>query len=160
MNYYCNFKIVHSPSPVCFRWKKLSGMKSLIVLSLLSQVLFGLADDAGSESVVSGFMSWFANNGGILGPVDITSFEGQGRGVIATKSIKTNSEVAIIPLRLIISTETVRSSSDNFDKGILKAFPNDDDIVTAKLLLEEWRSDDSLWAPYLKMLQSTSFHAD
>lgn len=136
---------------------KTSGHNNMY--TLLCSVLFlccaaGAAADGSSakETNVRLFKEWFTEKGGVINGLDVAEFEGMGRGIQAAKNVVPDQEVLFIPASMIISSSTVKNSDDQGHKQLFKLFQDEQELITAFILFERARGEDSFWKPYFDVL--------
>jgi hypothetical protein len=104
------------------------------------------------ETQVKAFKQWFTDKGGIVNGLDVAEFEGMGRGIQAARDIVPDQDVLFIPASMIISSNTVKTSDDKDHKQIFKLFQDEQELITAFILFERAKGDDSFWKPYFDVL--------
>jgi len=97
------------------------------------------------------FISWFEKHGGIS-KVGLADFAGMGRGVQATSDVEVDSEVMVIPNKLILSQNNLLASSDPLHAQIAKVAASGEQAVIGALLLEKTRGEQSFFYEYLQVL--------
>eukprot|EP01041_Mallomonas_annulata_P009302 gene9302-19309_t len=98
------------------------------------------------------FLQWFQSNGGKLSSIALQQFPNMGRGIVATTKVASNHEIIFVPNNLIISVAEIKASIDPQHLFFAKSFSNDGEIITAYLLYELWRGEQSFWTPYFNVL--------
>lgn len=111
-----------------------------------------LYDATTEESRLNAFKIWFRDNGGVVNGLDVADFEGMGRGILAASDIVPDQDVLFIPSHLIISANTIARSSDSDHQQLYKLFPDEQELITAFILLERAKDNDSFWKPYFDVL--------
>lgn len=124
-------------------------MKVFIICSLLVAlaVTFSVADEVADK-----FASWFQSNGGIMDGVSVADFPEMGRGFLATRDVSSGSMLLSIPLHLQFTAERMKSHTDNAVTLLRKLVPDADMAITAWLLLEKYRGEQSFFHPYITAL--------
>jgi len=100
------------------------------------------------------FSRWLTARDGVMisGKVSVKPFEGFGNGISADGHILRGEEVMRIPKQVIISKETIHSSSLG-GKALVEALEHKpDNLLAAFLLLEKAKGLASNWFPYLQVL--------
>lgn len=116
-------------------------------------VVFVASSDASvKESQERAFKEWFTENGGVVHGLDVAEFEGMGRGIQAASDIVPDQDVLFIPASMIISSNTVRTSDDSDHKQLFKLFQDEQELITAFILFERAKGEDSFWKPYFDVL--------
>ena len=77
-----------------------------------------------------------------------------GRGLLAVKNITKGEKILFIPKKLILSSNTIKYSSDPLHRQLYESFSNKDnaELMIAFILLEKYRDKESFWYPYLQVL--------
>ena len=105
----------------------------------------------------SAFLEWFRDNGGELDGVTIDQFDNMGRGILVEQNTVEGKRVIYVPSSIIFSQKNLehRSKQDTALKQIISAFPRDSEAaVTAWLILELKRGEQSFFKPYIDVLPS------
>ncbi|KAG7383361.1 hypothetical protein PHYPSEUDO_003741 [Phytophthora pseudosyringae] len=117
-------------------------------------------DSVSEEENVAVFMDWFrAAGGNVSGKIAIETFAEMGRGVVALDSVQENDELLFVPTNVIICYDTIAkewSSEPKLKKKLTKLESDQEELLTAFLLLEQAKGQASRWAPYLRLLPSFS----
>jgi hypothetical protein len=133
-------------------------MLSVRVLFLLTALAVAVAVVAGSsdsqlkEEQVNAFKKWFIDKGGVVNGLDVAEFSGMGRGIQAASDVSADQDVLFIPASMIISANTVKTSDDRDHKQLYKLFQDEQELITAFILFERAKGDDSFWKPYFDVL--------
>ena len=98
------------------------------------------------------FKQWFVENGGVVNGLDVADFDGMGRGIQAASDIVPNQEVLFIPAHMIISLNTVKLSQDSDHQQLYRLFSDPQELITAFILFERAKGEDSFWKPYFDVL--------
>lgn len=113
------------------------------------------AIDSGRRYHLETFIKWFEARGGRISPnITVDHFPGMGNGVKALADIDENEPLVFIPRDIIISSELIKESKDEYHQMLVQAFNTDESLLIAFILLEEARGEASLWSPYFKVLPS------
>ncbi|KAL3660568.1 hypothetical protein V7S43_014323 [Phytophthora oleae] len=145
---------------------------SIPVLSLfilLTGVLLLWFKSAGNallseKEQVAAFMDWFNTAGGsISDKIAIKTFPGMGRGIVALQSVKENDELLFVPKSIIICYDTIAKEwkpEPKLRKKLAKLENDQEELLTAFLVLEQAKGQTSRWAPYLQLLPSFTSRND
>ena len=92
--------------------------------------------------------------GGVIGPVEIRSVHGRGRGVVTTRNVSRGETLLEIPLMKCLSTASARSSAIGHTFATIKDPQVSIDAVIALHLLHELyvQKEKSPWWPWLRIL--------
>jgi hypothetical protein len=107
-------------------------MNALALLLLLA----GGAAAADAPSTEDALIAWLEEHGGQARGVTVGSFDGMGRGLVATKPLVEGDAVLTIPLALCVSRELALSSSDggggssDEDRAAFGAIERDEDVIS------------------------------
>ncbi|KAE9101480.1 hypothetical protein PF010_g14439 [Phytophthora fragariae] len=116
------------------------------------------------EQKVAVFMDWFrAAGGNVSSKIAIQTFPGMGRGVVALQSVEENDELLFVPKSIIICYDTITqnwSSQPKLKRKLERLQQDQEELLTAFLLLEQAKGHESQWAPYLNLLPSFSSRTD
>jgi hypothetical protein len=128
-------------------------MYTTLVFTLLAcSSAIAAADTALKETQVHVFKQWFVDNGGVVNGLDVAEFGGMGRGIQASSDVVPDQDVLFIPASMIISSNTVKRSDDRDHLQLFKLFPDEQELITAFLLFERAKGEDSFWKPYFDVL--------
>lgn len=100
------------------------------------------------------FLAWFVRQGGTINKIGLAEFDGMGRGILATKDVKSEEEIIRVPTNIIFAASTLASSKDSVHQTLVKSFgiENEEQIVISALLLEDARGRESNFFEYLTVL--------
>ncbi|KAG3152176.1 hypothetical protein PC128_g22835 [Phytophthora cactorum] len=119
-----------------------------------------ITDQLSEDEKVSVFLGWFrAAGGNVSNKIAIETFPGMGRGVVALQAVKENDELLFVPKSVIICYDTIAtewSSHLKLKKKLVKLKSDQEELMTAFLMLEQAKGLSSRWAPYLQLLPSIS----
>ncbi|KAF4046928.1 Rubisco LSMT substrate-binding [Phytophthora infestans] len=135
----------------------------LIVGALLTQTsrfanLNAVPDQLSEQEKVAAFVNWFrAEGGNVSDKIAINKFPEMGRGIVALQSVKENDNLLFVPKGIIICYDTIAtewSSHASLKKTLSKLKSDQEELLTAFLMLEQAKGHASRWAPYFQVLPS------
>ena len=126
-----------------------------VLLIVLCTVLIATSAQDTKESA---FLGWFERNGGKANGVAIRSFEGMGRGVLATERVTDGSEILRIPSKIIFSMQSFHKSEDSTIRKIASMYSKTDEAGVIAAFMVEYcrgrpRSSTSIFRCYQKISQ-------
>ena len=128
-------------------------LSTLLILCGTALVVADSASSGLKESQVRAFKQWFTDKGGVVNGLDVAEFEGMGRGIQASDDVVADQEVLFIPASMILSANNVKTSDDRDHQQLFKLFQADEqELLTAFLLFEYAKGDNSFWKPYFDVL--------
>ncbi|GMF15662.1 unnamed protein product [Phytophthora lilii] len=149
-------KSVNSSVFIAF-WSVLVTVAAFLVFH--SSIFNGSGVAVGSvteEQKVALFVDWFSAAGGnVSSKIVIATFPGMGRGVMALQPVEENDE--------LLCYDTIAkewNSQPKLKKKLEKLEKDQEELLTAFLLLELAKGSDSRWFPYLQLLPSFSSRND
>ncbi|KAL4172418.1 hypothetical protein KRP22_007582 [Phytophthora ramorum] len=142
----------------------LLSISSLLILLagllLLRSPLFNASNivvhSLSEEEKVAEFVDWFQAAGGTVSEkISIETFPEMGRGVVVLETMKEEDKLLFVPKNLIICYDTIAqewSSQPKLRKKLTKLKADQEELLTAFLLLEQAKGPASRWASYLQLL--------
>ncbi|RLN90746.1 hypothetical protein BBJ28_00010027 [Nothophytophthora sp. Chile5] len=136
-----------------------------------SEILVAAVSD---EAKIASFLTWFRGEGGTFSSsIDVKSFPGMGKvmhfsGIVALEDVDENAELLFVPRNLNVTLVHVKSrrcrdtitqewsSQPKLNKKLASLKDDQEELLTAFLLLEQIKGDASRWFPYLQLLPSFS----
>ncbi len=110
------------------------------------------------------FIDWFHENGGVTNGVTIYNTKDKGRGLMAQLNIKDNDKLLSIPKSLIINSEIIKLSKNQYTRNIARNFNTEEEVMIAYILIEKIQDEKSFWYPYFNVLpkniSNLSFFSD
>lgn len=99
------------------------------------------------------FTTWFLENGGVVGNIELGTFEGMGRGVKSRSNIKEGDMLLNIPSKLIFSLASMQDSKNPVHNCFAKELSSQSDLaVAAAVVHEKLMGSKSFFAPYISVL--------
>ncbi|KAG1688442.1 hypothetical protein DVH05_003647 [Phytophthora capsici] len=122
-------------------------------------------DTSSSEKEkVAVFMDWFHSAGGTVSDkIAIEVFPEMGRGIVALQAVKESDELLFVPKDIIICYDTIAKewkAESKLRNKFAKLENDQDELLTAFLILEQAKGQASRWAPYLQLLPSFASRND
>src|SRR3546814_8229184 len=92
----------------------LRGRQHSNMLAPLALLLCALACTSAesSHNDNANFLTWLTANGATFPPISVKDFDDYGKGLLAVQSIKHGDMIMDIPAKVILSRETIASSSE------------------------------------------------